>query len=136
MNSATKIPSWSSKTLTPVKTLCRSSRWKKIPEPWMTFAFPFFDKISNAASSLKNTLKHSISFSLEISDCKLPESTLRTGIFLSLKYSRKVPSLPPTSSIKSLSDNFFLFKISFATFTKCSTDNCTSDGYHVTPTWD
>ena len=23
-----------------------------------------------------------------------------------------------------------------ATFTKCSTDNCTSDGYHVTPTWD
>ena len=23
-----------------------------------------------------------------------------------------------------------------ATFTKCSTDNCTGDGYHVTPTWD
>ncbi len=23
-----------------------------------------------------------------------------------------------------------------ATFTKCSTDNCAGDGYHVTPTWD
>ena len=23
-----------------------------------------------------------------------------------------------------------------ATFTKCTTDNCTGDGYHVTPTWD